>query len=241
MEPNWNTRVLIVDDQEEIHADFREMLTPGRGNLSTDAFAAEFGSKNEANLVPAFTLRKATSGAEAFRIIVSQRERNRPVAVAYVDIRMPPGIDGVETVRRIRTVDRDVEVVLMTAHADQPLHEIARDMELFHKLLYIRKPFACEEIRQITLSLVTKWNIERELADRRQHLADSHRRLRAVLDATGDAIAMYDGGQVLLYANKRYETLAGVTERDLAQMSPDAVEERVRELRDPLILYMKEI
>ena len=229
MEPNWNTRVLIVDDQEEIHTDFREMLTPGHGKLSTDNFAAEFGSKNEAELLPAFALRNATSGDEAFRIIVSQRKRNRPVAVAFVDIRMNPGIDGVETVRRIRTVDRDVEVVLMTAHADKPLHEIARDMERFHKLLYIRKPFAREVIQQITLSLVTKWNIERELADRRRHLANSHQRLRTVLDATGDAIAMYDGGNRLLYANKRYERLAGATERELARMSPDATRKRFRE------------
>ena len=102
-------------------------------------------------------------------------------------------------------------------------------MELLHKLLYIRKPFAREEIQQITLSLVTKWNVEQELAIGRRHLADSHRRLKAVLDATGDAIAMYDISAGLLCANKWYERLLGATERELVQMSPDAVAERFRE------------
>ena len=231
MEPNkpWNMQVLIVDDQEEIHADFREMLAPKRGKLSTDDFAAQFGSADEAKFLPAFKLRNARSGDEAFQIVASQRERNRPVAVAYVDIRMPPGIDGVETVRRIRAVDQDIEVVFMTAYADKPLHEIVQDMELLHKLLYIRKPFAREEIQQITLSLVTKWNVEQELAAKRRHLADGHQRLKAVLDATGDAIAMYDVGAGLLCANKWYTRLLGATESELVQMSPDAVAERFRE------------
>ena len=234
MEPNkrWNTRVLIVDDQEEIHADFGEMLAPDHGRLSTDDLAAEFLPQEEVKFLPAFELRNARSGDEAFQIIVSQRERNRPVAVAYVDIRMSPGIDGVETVRRIRAVDQDVEVVFMTAYADIPLPAIVQDMELLHKLLYIRKPFAREEIQQITLSLVTKWNVEQELAVRRRSLAHSHERLKAVLDATGDAIAMYDAGAKLLLANKWYERLLGATERELMQMSSDAVAERFRERLD---------
>ena len=81
---------------------------------------------------------------------------------------MPPGIDGIETIRRIRKIDRDVEIVIMTAYTDKALPEIVHDMELLHKLLYIRKPFAHEEIQQITLSLVGKWNVERELAEKQR-------------------------------------------------------------------------
>ena len=94
------------------------------------------------------------SGEDACKIVRAAREEGRPVALAYVDVRMPPGIDGVETVRCVREIDAEVELVMMTAYTDRRVSDIVRNMELLHKLLYIRKPFAREEIQQITLSLV---------------------------------------------------------------------------------------
>ena len=130
-----------------------------------------------------FELLHATSGEEAVEIIARSREA-APVGVAFVDIRMPPGIDGVETVRRIRSIDRDIEVVLMTAYTDKRLTDLVHDMELIHKLLYIRKPFAREEVQQIALSLAAKWNLEQQLTAAREQLAATERRLQALLDAT---------------------------------------------------------
>ena len=176
-----NTRVLIVDDQQEIHDDFREMLTVGAA-VSSDKLAAAFAPERRPFL-PAFELLHATDGEQGCAAISMGQQRGRPVACAYVDIRMPPGIDGVETIRRMRQVDRDVEIVIMTAYTDKSLSEIVGDMELRHKLLYIRKPFAREEIQQSTLSLVVKWNVERALVAGRRQLACSQRRLEAVLDA----------------------------------------------------------
>ena len=161
-----NTRVLIVDDQREIHDDLTEMLRPMSAQpAADDDLSSAFVDETETPVLPQFQLLYATTGEEAYDIIANGKEWNRPIAVAYMDIRMPPGIDGVETIRRVRTIDRDVEIVIMTAYADRPLSEIVQDMELLHKLLYIRKPFAHEEIQQITLSLVGKWNVERELAE----------------------------------------------------------------------------
>ena len=160
-----NNRVLIVDDQHEIHDDFAEMLKPVLVRPSTDDLAAAFvGEEEEERFLPEFELLHASNGEEAYEIIRTGRESNRPVAVAYIDIRMPPGIDGIETIRRVRKIDRDIEIVIMTAYTDRSLPEIVHDMELLHKLLYIRKPFVHEEIQQITLSLVGKWNVERDLA-----------------------------------------------------------------------------
>ena len=77
------------------------------------------------------------SGEEACQLVASSKEANQPIAVAYIDIRMPPGIDGIETIRRIRASDRDIEIVIMTAYTDKSLPEIVHDMELLHKMLYI--------------------------------------------------------------------------------------------------------
>ena len=232
-----NNRVLIVDDQHEIHDDFKEMLNPSFGQLSADDLATAFVGEEDVWL-PEFELLHAGNGEEALSIIRAGKESDRPIAVAYIDIRMPPGIDGIETIRQIRKIDRSVEIVIMTAYTDKALPEIVHDMELLHKLLYIRKPFAHEEIQQITLSLVGKWNIERELAEKRRQLTNSHRRLEAVLNATGDAIAMHDSDGHLVFANKVYEELLGLKESELKKTPPRALtarfEERFREpdLRD---------
>ena len=209
-----NARVLVVDDQREIHADFEEMLVGGAAEALTDDLAASFLDEAENRLPIDFELLHATSGEAAVDAITQGRAAGRPIAAAFVDIRMPPGIDGVETVRRIRRVDRDIELVLMTAYTDKRLSDIVRDMELLHKLLYIRKPFAREEIQQIALALVKKWNVEQRLAEGREALAASHDRLEAVLDATGDAIAMFDEDGRRVFANRWFEELRGVDDAD---------------------------
>ena len=233
-----NTRVLIVDDQREIHDDFEEMLRPAYAEpAADDDLAAAFvpAESGEAEpFLPKFELLHASTGEQACDIIQRGREWNLPIAVAYVDIRMPPGIDGIKTIRRIRRLDREVEIVIMTAYADRSLPEIVHDQELLHKLLYIRKPFVHEEIQQITVSLVGKWNVERELVENQRQLADSHRRLEAVLNATGDAMAMLDGAGHLVFANRRYEKLLGLNEEELKSIAPHDLEARVSErFREP--------
>ena len=226
MEPNehWNYRVLIVDDEAGIHSDFKDMLNPTRARALTDQFAETLldeGSENKTSFLPNFELVHAVSGEKAYDIIRVGKESNRPIAVAYIDVRMPPGIDGVEAIRRIRQIEKDIELVIMTAYTDKPLPEIVRDMELLHKLLYIRKPFAPEEVQQISLALVQKWNIERELAEKHQQIITDHHRLETILDATADAVGMFDDGGNLLFANQNYQQLFGLTEEQLRQMSPD--------------------
>ena len=240
---SWNYRVLIVDDQEEIHNDFEEMLSSGPTKRATDELADAFVSQSDKPVLPQFELSHATSGEEACAMVKAAEEANRSFALAYVDVRMPPGTDGVETVRQIRQFERDLEIVIMTAYSDKTLPEIVNDMELLHKLLYIRKPFSREEIQQITLSLTGKWNIEQELAKHQRELEDSNQqlefsnqRLQAVLDATGDAIGMFDAEGRLQVANQGYEQLLEATERELKQMSPSDLIERIGErLRPPVL------
>ena len=232
----WNYRVLIVDDQEEIHNDFEEMLASNAAKRATDDLARAFVSETDTAFLPKFQLFHATSGEEAAEMVRGGKEAGSPFAMAYIDVRMPPGTDGIETVRQIRTFEHDIEIVIMTAYSDKTLPEIVNDMELLHKLLYIRKPFSREEIQQITLALVGKWNIEQELAKNRQHLEVSYQRLEAVLDATGDAIGMFDAGGRLQVANRGYEKLIGAPETELKQMPPGDLMARIKtRLRPPVL------
>lgn len=235
---HWNYRVLIVDDEAGIHSDFKDMLNPDRSQTLTDELAETLldeVSGDKTSFLPNFELLHATSGEQAHDIIRAGKASNHPIAVAYIDVRMPPGIDGVEAIRRIRQIEKDIELVIMTAYTDKPLAEIVRDMELLNKLLYIRKPFAPEEVQQITLSLVEKWNVEHELAKKRQqimtnhqNLEISHQRLKTVLDSVADAIGMFDDEGHLLFANQYYQQLFDLTEDQLRQMSPDELKAIVK-------------
>ncbi len=233
-----NTRVLIVDDQQEIHDDFVEMLgnthaEPARADELAAAFLLDV-SRNDTSLGIELGLLHATTGDQACETVARARERNERIAVAYVDLRMPGGIDGIETVRRMREIDRDVEIVIMTAYSDAPLPEVVRNVDLLHKLVFMRKPFAYEEIQQLTISLVGKWNLERNLMEKQEQLAASHRRLEAVLDATGDAIAMLDTEGRLVFCNALYRELLGLDDENKEKIGLDALAARcAQRFREP--------
>ena len=162
---NRNTRVLIVDDQDAIHSDFQEILSKANGTTASENLAAAFlpaDSKCNTTDLPTFELTHASSGDEAYQLIKAAQVANQPFAVAFIDIRMPPGMDGIETIRRVRQFEKNLEIVIMTAYMDKPLYEIVTNMEMPHKLLYIRKPVMRLEIQMITFSLVEKWNVEQK-------------------------------------------------------------------------------
>ena len=182
----WNNRVLIADDQREIHRDFEDMLNPNLVESSADHLAMAFGSDVSENFLPELELLHAESGKEAYTKIKQAKDAGNPIAVAYIDVRMPPGWDGVKTTYKVREIDEDIEIVIMTAYTRKPLSEIISNIDLLYKLLYVRKPFAREEIQQMTISLVEKWNVERELAERNRQLAQSEQLLREELQ---DALA----------------------------------------------------
>ena len=99
-----------------------------------------------------------------------------------------------------------------------------------HLLLYIRKPFVHEEIQQTTLSLVGKWNAERDLAEEQRELVGRYRRLEALLDATGDAIALLDGAGRRVFANRAYKVIVSVRSAGTATPTPLAVADTVTSL-----------
>jgi Nif-specific regulatory protein len=197
LKDGWNNRILVVDDEENIHQDLEEMLKTSLNQTTVDDLAKAFGSNIDEGFLPKLEILHAKSGKEAYEKVKNALESNNPIAIAYVDMRMPPGWDGVETIRKIRDIDKKIEIVIMTAYTDKPLSEIIHDMELLDKLLYIRKPFAREEIQQMTISLIEKWNVGVEFEINRQ-------RLVAVINATGESIAMYDLNGYKLFANNRY-------------------------------------
>ncbi|WP_409316033.1 EAL domain-containing protein [Pseudomonas sp. KCJK9016] len=163
-----NRRVLIVDDTPSIHDDYAKILKPSSvadGNLD-ETESLLFGTPSSAadSSIAPFELDSAFQGREALDKTEAALAAVRPYAMAFIDMRMPPGWDGLETIERLWQVDPKLQVVLCTAYSDHALEEIDRRLPLNDRLLILKKPFDAIEIRQMASALTVKWQMTEDAA-----------------------------------------------------------------------------
>jgi two-component system NtrC family sensor kinase len=169
---NDNRRILLVDDMPAIHEDFCKILapaTPARSALDATR-ALLFDEQPSPPPSARFELESVYQGQEALaRVDASVRER-RPYAMAFVDMRMPPGWDGVETIERLWAVDPRLQVVICTAYSDTSWEEVLQRLDARDRLLVLKKPFDTIEVRQLASALCAKWRMAEREVDERRHL-----------------------------------------------------------------------
>ncbi len=183
-----NRRILIVDDNASIHEDFMEILTPENHRdralaLGERLFGKGAGNPGEgpgAERRIDFMIDSAYQGEEGVGMVADALSAGTPYAVAFVDIRMPPGMDGVKTVKRIWEKDPELQVVLCTAYSDYSWEDIRGELSFSDNLLILKKPFENAEVRQLAGALSEKWNISRTVATKVEELeAEVERRKRS--------------------------------------------------------------
>jgi diguanylate cyclase (GGDEF)-like protein len=167
-------RIMIVDDNQAIHDDFERILKPQSVELKNDInslkeledilFNADTPAKEEKSnsLLDLLDIDHAFNGQQAIEMVGIAEAENYPYALIFMDVRMPPGIDGISTIEKIWGLYPKIEMVLCTAYSDHTFDEIIHKLGTTDKLLFIKKPFDGIAIKQITISLTTKWHIERE-------------------------------------------------------------------------------
>jgi len=165
LDPNHkNLRILVVDDNRTIHEDFRRILeAPTEEENLTRARATLFGETPLVEALDRFELDYADQGQAALALVQMARREGRPYAVAFIDMRMPPGWDGLETIERLWEADGRLQVVICTAYSDHSWAEIAARLEIGDRLLILRKPFDPIEVQQIAASLTRKWALGRDI------------------------------------------------------------------------------
>src|SRR5437868_15274145 len=111
-ERDMNRRVLIVDDNKAIHDDIRKILSDGvEENGKTDRGAAElFGDPQKPTAGVHFEIESAMQGQEGLECVRKSVQEGRPYAMAFIDVQMPPGWDGIETTTKIWEVYPDLQV-----------------------------------------------------------------------------------------------------------------------------------
>ncbi|SDT34818.1 putative bifunctional diguanylate cyclase/phosphodiesterase [Pseudomonas prosekii] len=159
-----NRRILIIDDTPSIHLDFRKILDPDAEIEQSLAGAEEalFGIPQPERLT--FQLDSAYQGEEALQLVKRARAEGRPYALAFIDMRMPPGWDGLETIEQLWKVDCNLQIALCTAYSDYSWEAMAERLEFGDQLLVLKKPFDSLEIRQMASALTWKWQMAQDAA-----------------------------------------------------------------------------
>ncbi len=152
-------RLLIIDDNRSIHEDFRKILIPLCNESLEAAEDALFGAPVSAPQQPAFEIDSAYQGAEGLKLATQALREGRPYALAFVDVRMPPGWDGVETTERLWEACPDLEIVLCTAYSDYSWEEFKARLGGSDQLVILKKPFDAIEVLQLANALTGKWRL----------------------------------------------------------------------------------
>jgi diguanylate cyclase (GGDEF)-like protein len=158
MNDNRNRRILVIDDNGAIHDDIRRILSVD--DTASDLDAAEalaFGDVAPADSGKIrYIVDSAHQGEEGYRMVCEAFDRGERYAAAFVDMRMPPGWDGVETIEHIWKKDPYLEIVICTAFSDHSWTDLIRRLGATDRLLILKKPFDTVEVLQLACSLTEK-------------------------------------------------------------------------------------
>ncbi len=211
-----NLKIIIIDDNKEIHQDIMKILLFTETNIQSEVEKKLFGEvpKKEISMLPHFQIDTALQGQEGVKLIEKAFEEGAPYALAFVDIRMPPGWDGIETIKHIWGIDPEVQVVICTAYTDYSWEDTVDELGKKDNLLILKKPFDSISVRQLAYALTKKWQLLQEarnytkiLEQRVDERTSSLRELlsvtRGTLESSADGILVVNRDNNLVDYNRK--------------------------------------
>ncbi|MGD9190112.1 MAG: response regulator [Desulfobacteraceae bacterium] len=185
-------RIIVIDDNPDIHNDFATILAAKADLSRLESLENELFGYGQPQSVwegPCYDLDFAFQGRQGVEKIISAAHKEIPYQLAFVDMRMPPGWDGLKTIKEIWRVDPQIQVVLCTAYSDYSYEEINLTLGVTENLIILKKPFDSSEVAQMASTLTQKWllaqkarmkhtELERLVARRTRELGDSNRKLK---------------------------------------------------------------
>ena len=155
-----NKRILVIDDDQDLWKAYRLVLEPNAqepGSEKAGIYKLLGSAEDEGNPEAkdgCYQVSYADQGNTGFGLVEKAVAEDAPFAVAFIDVRMPPGWDGMKTAGRIRSLDKNIEIVIVTAYSDRSCEEIIKKVGSPDKLLFIRKPFDSEELRKYSIEIL---------------------------------------------------------------------------------------
>lgn len=192
-----NYRILVVDDSSAIHQDFRKILCPESSvsGKRLDQLNEMISGKMKSKIsLPPFHIDTASQSLDAIELIKKSLDENKPYAVVFLDVLMPPGDDGIETLTKIWSLDPNIQTVICTAYAKYSWEDILKQFGETDRLFLLKKPFDNLEVIQMACCLAKKWNLAKEVnaqlsvlkntnADKGPEVEKSMKSLKKTIDA----------------------------------------------------------
>ena len=207
--PNNNHRILVIDDNKDIHEDFRKILSRKKKDAVGDLAEAEailFEDKTLQTDLPEFQIDSAFQGQEGLDSIEKSLQQDSPYAMAFVDVRMPPGWDGVETTAQIWQKYPDLQVVICTAYSDYSWEEMLKKLGYSDRLVILKKPFDSIEVLQLAISMTEKWRLYYQAKLRLDELETMVGQRTLELKKTNNELA--EANKLLMEATEKTQKLA---------------------------------
>jgi signal transduction histidine kinase len=161
--------ILLVDDNESIHEDIESILSNSVSKedeelkgIEDELFGSSPNEQEKAGNIVNYEIDHAYQGMEAVEMVSEAYETGNPYALIFMDVRMPPGIDGIQTIKQIWEDYPYTEIVICTAYSDYSWDKIVSNLGSTDKLLFMKKPFDATALKQIALTLTTKWKLQQE-------------------------------------------------------------------------------
>jgi len=231
-------RILVIDDNEAIHLDFRKIFAPKMtADVALDCArvalfgVALLGGKEVAGQRPEFHIDSAFQGEEGLGLVRRALADGQPYALAFVDVRMPPGWDGIETTARIWEHDSDIQIVICTAYTDYSWDEMIDKLGQSDKLVVLNKPFDNIEVLQLASALTEKWRLAREVRSRLNDLERLVRERTADLQASN---ARLSAANVELESTTQRANLLAVEAQSANRSKSDFLANMSHEIRTPM-------
>jgi two-component system sensor histidine kinase/response regulator len=167
-----NRRILVVDDNRAIHDDFRKILSTATASSSLSDLEEALFSDAPAAREDNYAIDSAYQGQDGFERVKTAVAAGAPYALAFIDMRMPPGWDGVQTIEKILGVDDEIQIVICSAYSDYSWDELQTKLGPSDRWLILKKPFDTAEVRQLARALTEKWRLARQAEALRATLAE---------------------------------------------------------------------
>jgi len=159
LDSHRNRRVLVIDDNKSIHGDFRKILSPDEATRAALDLAETELFGNPVNEVqqPPFEIDSAYQGPEGVDKVQEALARENPYAMAFVDMRMPPGWDGIKTAQKLLEIDLEIQIVICTAYSAYSWDQISEQIGSTDRMTILKKPFDTVEALRLDNELTEKW------------------------------------------------------------------------------------